>query len=151
MTILHVLSVRFLEHQLAACRRFSKKLEHVLLRQPEAQSAQALRPQHRFRGGLIRTAIGRIEHVERECADEEREYFHRVTPAHRARAAVDRGLKLAPCPRFDSRAPAHSTSRFAHPCCSRPRGSILAATLVALPSVSLIPRLHSLGCIVLIR
>src|SRR4029453_9528858 len=133
MPILHVVSVRFLEHQLTACRWLSKKLKHVLLRQPEAQSAQALRPQRRFRGGLIRTAIGRIEHVERECADEEREYFHRVTPAHRSRAAVDRGLKLArsppPC------APAHSTARFAHLCCSRPRGSILAATLVALPSV----------------
>jgi hypothetical protein len=36
-------------------------------------------PQHRFREGLIRTAIGRIEHVEYECAGEHREYFHRVT------------------------------------------------------------------------
>ena len=33
----------------------------------------------------------------------------------------------------------HSTSRFAHLCRSRPRGSILAPTLVTLPSMSLIP------------
>src|SRR6267154_4987461 len=90
MPILHVVSVRFLEHQLTACGWGSKKLEHVLLRQPEAQSAQALRPQHRFRGGLIRTAIRRIEHVEHECADEDREYFHGVSQAHRSRAAVVR-------------------------------------------------------------
>jgi hypothetical protein len=75
-------------------------------------------------------------------------------------------LNLARCPRFASCAPAHlklapspvtrcfprqfyllcrfshklhSTARFAHLCCSPPRGSILAPTLVALPSMSFIP------------
>ena len=79
-------------------------------------------------------------------------------------------LKLGRFPRFDSCAPAHlklvpsptrsplpsqlyllcrfsqklhSTSRFAHLCRSRPRGSILIATLATLPSMSLLPSLHS--------
>jgi hypothetical protein len=76
MPILHVVSVRFLEHQLTAFRWWSQMLEHALLRQPEARSAQALPPQHRFRSGLIPTAFGRIEQAEHECADEDREYFH---------------------------------------------------------------------------
>src|SRR4029450_5170878 len=88
MPILHIVSVRFLEHHLTAFRWWPKKLEHVLLRQPETQSAEALRPQHRFRGGLIRTTIGRIEHVEHECADEDREYSHGVTQAHVRRRPI---------------------------------------------------------------
>src|SRR5882757_2542924 len=49
-----------------------------------------------------------------------------------------RGLKLGS--RFDSCAPAHSTCRFSHLCRAPPgRLHSLAATLAALPSMSLVP------------
>ena len=51
-----------------------------------------------------------------------------------------RSLKLVCFPALTDVLPLTSTSRFAHLCCSRPRGSILAASLAALPSMSLLPR-----------
>jgi len=48
-------------------------------------------------------------------------------------------LKLVRCPRFDSCAPAHIDLSVCPSMSLAPRGSILAPTLVALPSMSLIP------------
>jgi hypothetical protein len=58
---------------------------------------------------------------------------------HRRSRPIARGLPVARV-EIDSWAPAHSTSRFAHLRCSRPRGSILAATFATLPSISLLPK-----------
>ena len=50
-----------------------------------------------------------------------------------------RSLKLVCFPALTHVLPLISTCRFAHLCRSRPRGSILAPTLVTLPSMSLVP------------
>jgi len=53
---------------------------------------------------------------------------------------ISKDLKLVCCPRFDSCAPAHfDLSGLPIYVAQRPRGSILAPTLVTLPSMSLNP------------
>jgi hypothetical protein len=52
---------------------------------------------------------------------------------------ISKDLKLVCCPRFDSCAPAHVDLSVCPAMSLAPRGSILAPTLVTLPSMSLNP------------
>ena len=52
-----------------------------------------------------------------------------TSPHYKHLPRMTPGFETRSSPNFDSCAPVHSTSRFAHPCRSRPRGSILVATL----------------------
>jgi hypothetical protein len=63
------------------------------------------------------------------------------TPAHLKlpRCPARSPLPIAALPSMSLSHSLHSICLFAHPCRSRPRGSILAPTLVTLPSMSLVP------------